>query len=62
VVFTLVLNFKIIQAELSDKIQQVISPIIMWWFMAGDKKMVWDFGMEEILGVQIGDNKEILEF
>lgn len=34
----------------------------MWWFMAGDKKIVWDFGMEEILGVQIGDNKEILEF
>lgn len=61
-VFTLVLNFKIIQAEFLDKIQQAIYPIIMWWFMAGDKKTEWDFGMEEILGVQIGDNKEIFEF
>jgi hypothetical protein len=30
--------------------------------MVGDKKTKRDFGMEEILGVQIGDNKEILEF
>lgn len=34
----------------------------MWWFMAGDKKTEWGIGMEEILGVQIGDNKEISEF
>jgi hypothetical protein len=30
--------------------------------MDGDKKMVLDFGKEEIHGVLTGDNKETLEY